>query len=88
MIFFKYFMTSASRTVTNVGLVALRVTSDVFIQLACEVDNITLMSRQCVWSSVMHSVSQTTCSHKEDASTEQDVVLVAVDAAHPDTQAS
>lgn len=86
MIFFKYFMTSASRTATNVGLVALHVTSVVFIQLACNKYSITLMSRQCV--SVMHSLSQTTCSHEEDASTEQDVVLVAVDAAHPDTQAS
>lgn len=29
-----------------------------------------------------------TCSHKEDASTEQDVVLIVVDASCPDTQAT
>lgn len=81
-------MTSAIRTATNVGPVAHHVTSLVFIQLACNKYNITLMSQQCVWSSVMHSLSQSTCSHEEDASAEQDVVLVAVDAPHPDTQAS
>lgn len=83
MFFFKYLMTSAIRTATNVRLIlVLHVTSVVFIQLACN------KSQQCVWLSVMHSLSQTTCSHKEDASTEQNVVLVAVDAPHPDTQAS
>lgn len=86
--FFKYFRTSAIRTVTNVQLVALHVTSVVFIQLECNKYNITSMSQQFVGSPVMHSLSQPTCSHKEDASTEQDVVLVAVDAPHPDTQAS
>lgn len=38
--------------------------------------------------SVVHCQSCPTCSHKQDASTEQDVVLAAVDTSNPDTQAT
>lgn len=47
-----------------------------------------LLSPQFVCSSVVHCNSCHTCSHKQDASTKQDVVLAAVDTSNPDTQAT
>lgn len=39
-------------------------------------------------TSILEHPSHPTCGHKQDASAEQDVVLVAVDASDPDTQAA
>lgn len=47
-----------------------------------------MLPRQFVCLSAAHCQSRPTCSHKQDASTEQDVVLAAVDASNPNTQAA